>query len=64
MNTLVSDIQQQYQELAAAFGSTATQITAELRKIEVGLAQLPRAMDQTGKELNGIVSALKDPKKH
>ena len=64
MNTLISDIQQQYQELAAAFGSTATQITAELRKIEVGLAQLPRAMDQTGKELNGIVSALKDPKKH
>lgn len=64
LNTLVSDIQKQYQDMAGAFGATAAQVTAELRKIEVGLSQLPRAMDQTGKGLNEILSAVNGQKKH
>lgn len=64
LNTLVSDLQRQYQDMAGAFGATADQITAELRKIEVGLSQLPRAMDQTGKELNEMVCAVSGQKKH
>ena len=64
LNALVSDIQRQYQDMAGAFGTTAAQVTAELRKIEVGLSQLPRAMDQTGKELNEMVCAVSGQKKH
>lgn len=64
LNTLVSDIQKQYQNMAGVFGATAVQITTELRKIEVGLSQLPRAMDQTGKELNEMLSAVTGQKKH
>ena len=33
-------------------------ISAELRKMEVTLAQLPRTMDQTGVELDRLASAL------
>ncbi len=64
MNALVSNIHKQYQDMAGNFGATAAQLTAELRKIEVGLSQLPRAMDQTGKELNEMVSAINGQKKH
>ncbi len=64
LNALVSDIQRQYQDMAGAFGATAVQVTAELRKIEVGLSQLPRAMDQTGKELNEMVCSVSGQKKH
>ncbi|WP_369282385.1 hypothetical protein [Oscillibacter sp. GMB15532] len=63
LNALVSDIQKQYQDLAGAFDVTAVQVTAELRKIEVGLSQLPRAMDQAGKELSELVSAAGGEKK-
>lgn len=57
LHTLVSDLQRQYQEMAGAFDATAAQVTAELRKIEVNLSQLPRAMDRAGKELGELVSA-------
>lgn len=57
LNALVSEIQRQYQEVAGAFDATAAQVTAELRKIEVNLSQLPRAMDRAGKELKELASA-------
>ena len=63
LNALVSDIQRQYQDMAGTFNTTAAQVTAELRKIEVNLAQLPRAMDQTGKELQGILTTAKGQEK-
>ena len=44
----------QYQALMAAFESTAAHVTGELRKVEVNLAQLPRAMDQAGAELKEL----------
>ncbi len=63
LNALVGDIQRQYQDLAGAFDVTAAQVTAELRKIEVSLSQLPRAMDQAGKEISELVSAVGGEKK-
>ena len=50
----------QYQILMSSFESAAGYITGELRKIEVNLAQLPRAMDQTGSELNTLAAQLKE----
>ena len=54
---MVAQFREKYQELAAMFDSTAAHVTGELRKVEVNLAQLPRAMDQAGVEL-GELSAL------
>ena len=50
--------QTQYQTAMGAFEATAAHVNAELRKIEVTLSQLPRALDRTGaelKELNGLL---------
>lgn len=44
----------QYQSLMTAFESTAAHVSGELRKVEVNLAQLPRAMDQAGAELKEL----------
>lgn len=49
----------QYQVLMSTFESTASHVNAELRKVEVNLAQLPRAMDQAGSELNVLAAQLK-----
>ena len=49
---------QQYQMLMSTFETASRHMTAELRKMEVSLAQLPRTMDQTGKELNQLASTL------
>ena len=48
----------QYVTLMSSFESTASHVTAELRKVEVNLSQLPRAMDQTGTELNELAALL------
>ena len=56
----------QYTALMSAFESTAAQVTVELRKVEVNLSQLPRAMDQAGTELNELAALLEqraDPEK-
>ena len=50
---------QQYQILMSTFESTASHVTGELRKIEVSLSLLPRAMDQAGSELNTLAAQLK-----
>ena len=44
--------------LMSSFESTASHVTAELRKVEVNLSQLPRAMDQAGTELNELAALL------
>ena len=49
---------QQYQLLMSTFETASSHMTAELRKMEVSLAQLPRTMDQTGVELNRLAAAL------
>ena len=48
----------QYGELMRVFGATADHVTAELRKVEVNLTQLPRAMDQAGTELHELSALL------
>ena len=48
----------QYVTLMSTFESTASHVTAELRKVEVNLTQLPRAMDQAGTELNELAAQM------
>lgn len=48
----------QYQILMSTFETASSHMTAELRKMEVTLAQLPRTMDQTGVELDRLASTL------
>ena len=50
---------EQYQILMSTFESTAAHVNSELRKVEVNLSQLPRAMDQAGSELNTLAAKLK-----
>ena len=47
-----------YQKLMSTFESAAGHVNGELRKIEVTLSQLPRAMDQTGAALNEMSARL------
>ena len=54
----VEEFRSRYQQLMSAFESTAGHVNSELRKIEVTLSQLPRALDQTGAELNELASRL------
>ena len=49
---------QQYQTLMSTIETASVHMTAELRKMEVSLAQLPRTMDQTGAELNQLAVVL------
>lgn len=53
---------EQYQTLMSTFESTASYVNGELRKVEVNLTQLPRAMDQSGAELNELAARLEKSK--
>lgn len=52
----------QYQVLMSTFETTASHVNTELRKVEVNLTQLPRAMDQSGLELNELAARLQSKK--
>ena len=54
----LEEFRSRYQRLMSAFESTAGHVNGELRKIEVTLSQLPRALDQTGAELNELAARL------
>ena len=54
----VNSFQSQYQELVKSFDAVASHVTGELRKVEVNLTQLPRALDQTSVELKELSSKL------
>ena len=54
---------EQYQILMSTFETASVHMTAELRKMEVSLAQLPRTMDQTGVELNRLAAVLEKARK-
>ena len=58
MHKALDRFRQQYQILMSTFETASSHMTAELRKMEVTLAQLPRTMDQTGVELDRLASAL------
>lgn len=53
---------EQYQTLMSTFESTANHVNSELRKVEVNLTQLPRAMDQSSNELNELAARLERAK--
>ena len=59
LRRLAEQFQTQYRTLMSAFESTAAHVNSELRKIEVNLTQLPRAMDQSGAELKELEALLK-----
>ena len=54
----VDFFREQYQTLMDTFETTASHVNSELRKVEVNLTQLPRAMDQAGSELNELMKRL------
>ena len=58
----VDQFRAQYQTLMSVFETTSAHVTGELRKVEVNLSQLPRAMDQPGAELNELAALLKGEK--
>ena len=56
--------QSRYRQLMSDFEAAAGHVNGELRKIEVTLSQLPRALDRTGTELNELAARLeKKPEK-
>lgn len=62
MEKAVSAFRARYQEVSDAFDSTAVHVTGELRKVEVNLSQLPRALDQTGADLKELAEFLEKAK--
>ena len=58
MRRATDSFRRQYQVLMNTVETASGHMTAELRKMEVALAQLPRTMDQTGAELNQLAAAL------
>ena len=58
MHKALDLFRKQHQILMSTFETASSHMTAELRKMEVTLAQLPRTMDQSGVELDRLASAL------
>ena len=58
MRHLAEAFQSQYRTLMSTFETTAAHVNSELRKIEVNLTQLPRAMDRPGAELKELEALL------
>ena len=50
--------QEQYQGLMETFETAAAHVNGELRKVEVNLTQLPRALDQTGMDLAALADRI------
>lgn len=58
LRQVVDQFRARYVDLMATFDTTASHVTSELRKVEVNLSQLPRAMDQNGVQLNELAAVL------
>ena len=52
--------QVQYQALIDVFETAAAHVNSELRKVEVNLIQLPRALDRSGAELQRLTDILEN----
>jgi len=55
---MLEEFTSRYQKLMSVFESTVNHVNVELREIEVTLSQMPRALDQTGTELNELSAQL------
>lgn len=60
LRQLAADFRGKYQALVTTFDATSGYVTGELRKVEVNLSQLPRALDQVGTDLTQLESILKE----
>ena len=58
LQKIVDEFQQQYAQLMSTFNSTAAYVNGELRKVEVNLTQLPRALDKNSVELKELAAVL------
>lgn len=58
LRQVMARFRDQYRTVMSTFESTAAHVNSELRKIEVNLTQLPRAMDQSGAELKTLEALL------
>lgn len=58
LNQLLSACRAQYEDLVSTFDVTSNHVTGELRKVEVNLSQLPRAMDQVGANIAELEKQL------
>ena len=62
MGRVAEAFRAQYQTLMSTFDATAAHVTGELRKVEVNLSQLPRAMDRAGAEWKELAALLEQMK--
>jgi len=62
LQKIVDEFQQQYAQLMSTFTSTSAYVNSELRKVEVNLTQLPRALDKNGIELKELAAILERSK--
>lgn len=62
MEEALSSFRTRYQEVASSFDAKAVHVTGELRKVEVNLSQLPRALDQTSADLKELEEFLEKAK--
>ena len=63
LRRMAESFRAQYEALTGTFDAAAAHVTAELRKVEVNLTQLPRSLDGVGRELEQLDAILpeKDP---
>ena len=63
LRRMADSFRAQYEALAGTFDAASAHVTSELRKVEVNLSQLPRALDPVDRELEKLdgILAGKDP---
>ena len=63
LEQVMTTFQSQYQDLMSTFNTAAAHVNSELRKVEVNLNQLPRALDQPDAELKELEKLLRNASK-
>ena len=58
LRRMAESFRTQYESLTGTFDAAAAHVTAELRKVEVNLTQLPRSLDGVGRELEQLNAIL------
>lgn len=58
LRRMADSFRAQYEALTGTFDAAAAHVTAELRKVEVNLTQLPRSLDGVGRELEQLDAIL------
>ena len=63
LRRMADSFRAQYEALAGTFDAASAHVSSELRKVEVNLSQLPRALDPVDRELEKLdgILAGKDP---